>query len=813
MEQKKKSDDNLISFGALDEFDPVAHQFEGPGKEGAASGADEAENFDPNSGAQARSGDGDLLGLGGVASSSVEEPDKKMIYVYHKGEKNCVGWYSDMVAEDIKEAILCACDAIMDGGFVLREVQLADEEEKTEPKEDGRVFEFEQFDQLQNGQTYIIEAAGERDDLKKITGDRFRRLKVQIDPKLHVEAVKAIDRMRRGANLLKHTHYGFPHLRQFQLSDDCKRLIWYSGAKRKEDSMVVEIKLGQQTPVFLHYRLPMLEHLSFSIIHGPKGSKTLDLTCKDEFEFDHWVTGLKAIFYSSKNKQISKEALLAHSKRFQKAMEKNNVGIKLTKLPEVKEKGHVGLDDCIEIVTHTPQQLDTKMERLRERLKTMSQQVSRLDHHSAAEMEVQMLPTNCFAQDPFPYLSLISSYSLHDELRSSSVLLRAEEQTCSDSAPAPGAALLQAGANRTGKDAPKTVDLEKPEDAENEDESEELSDHEESLLKRADVRHAAELELESAIAGKNRRRRSRRRRRTTTTTTTTVDCGSDIESYSIGWDVTGSIDYCAEGLNTGAAAESINSDKCSESTRDKWLFVDQGTSVTCGTSSMSVAYCKVNGNQGYTKLKLEDMGNNKFKMWWYDSSGTARYASRTSGYGGGGIKIADYSNGDSSNFRVYKNAVYSNTCRLSKSDLDVDLSLLTGQGPAYASVFVQDEDAQDEEMEIRRMHELVEQTTQVLQQARNELIALNQRQRSESSASTEAKAKKKETAACKHIDQLLWKAEVDLENVEDMYLRHIDNQKETYSLADFNQRVTRTFSDLEESINTQLDSIKSYFLR
>ena len=25
--------------------------------------------------------------------------------------------------------------------------------------------------------------------------------------------------------------------------------------------------------------------------------KTLDLTCKDEFEFDHWVTGLKAIFY------------------------------------------------------------------------------------------------------------------------------------------------------------------------------------------------------------------------------------------------------------------------------------------------------------------------------------------------------------------------------------------------------------------------------------------------------------------------------------------------------------------------------------
>merc|ERR1712139_178209 len=164
---------------------------------------------------------------------------------------------------------------------------------------------------------------------------------------------------------------------------------------RKEDSViqldeVAEIRLGQTTPVFLHYRLPMLEHLSFSLCYGIKGSKTLDLTCKDEFEFDMWVTGLKALFYHTKNRTISKEALLGHSKRFRKALEKNNVGIKITKLPEVKEKGHVGLDDCIEIVTHTPQQLDTKMERLRERLRTMSQQVARLDQHSNAEMEMDL---------------------------------------------------------------------------------------------------------------------------------------------------------------------------------------------------------------------------------------------------------------------------------------------------------------------------------------------------------------------------------------------------------------------------------------
>lgn len=515
-----------------------------------------------SSAAQASSGVSDLLGLGGETPKAseaelnageaelnaamageltvpVEDIQKIMIYVYYKGEKNIVGWYADTRPSDIKEAVLCACDAIIDGGFVLREVQFTGDD-NAEPTEDGQVFEFEQFDRLQNGQTYIIESAKEREDLKSIVGDRWRRLKVCVDPLMHVEAQKAIERMRRGSNLLKHTHYGFPHLRQFQLSDDKKRLVWYSGAKRKEDSVVMldelqEIRLGQTTPVFLHYRLPMLEHLSFSLIHGPKGSKTLDLTCKDEFEFDHWLTGLKAVFYHFKNKPISKEALLGHSKRFKKALEKNNVGIKLTKLPEVKEKGHVGLDDCIEIVTHTPKQLDTKMERLRERLRTMSQQVARLDVHAAAEMEV-------------------------------------------------------------------------------------------------------------------------------------------------------------------------------------------------------------------------------------------------------------------------------------------DLSLLAGQGPAYAGVFAQDEDAQDEEMEIRRIHELVEQTTQVLQQARNELTQLNQRAKEQSGSSAEnaSKGKKKETAACKHIDQLLWKAEVDLENVEDMYFRHVDNQKDTATpfastVAEVNQRLTRASSDLQDTFSKKLIEIRSWF--
>ncbi|CAK0830709.1 unnamed protein product [Prorocentrum cordatum] len=120
-------------------------------------------------------------------------------------------------------------------------------------------------------------------------------------------------------------------------------------------------------------------------------------------------------------------------------------------------------------------------------------------------------------------------------------------------------------------------------------------------------------------------------------------------------------------------------------------------------------------------------------------------------------------------------------------------------------------------MEIRRMHELVEQTTQVLQQARNELLALNNK-RSEGSAasssndqSAAAKNKKKEAAACKHVDQLLWKAEVDLENVEDMYLRHIDNEKDivtpfSISMADVNRRLSEVSSEVEETMRTTFNS-------
>lgn len=66
----------------------------------------------------------------------------------------------------------------------------------------GLRYEFEEFHKLKNGGTYILEPATERNDLKQYTGDRWRRLRVAIDPMRHVESQNAIKEMKRGSLIL-----------------------------------------------------------------------------------------------------------------------------------------------------------------------------------------------------------------------------------------------------------------------------------------------------------------------------------------------------------------------------------------------------------------------------------------------------------------------------------------------------------------------------------------------------------------------------------------------------------------------------------
>ena len=131
--------------------------------------------------------------------------------------------------------------------------------------------------------------------------------------------------MKDGSNLLKHLNDGYPHIRFFQLSDDCDRIIWYSSSHTIDHSIIKiasieKLEIGQKSVKFLKHPLKGLKHLSFSLYYkNPKlkgGVDTLDLTCKDEYEFDFWIAGFKAILYLKRGMDISKNDLLKHSRIF-----------------------------------------------------------------------------------------------------------------------------------------------------------------------------------------------------------------------------------------------------------------------------------------------------------------------------------------------------------------------------------------------------------------------------------------------------------------------------------------------------------------
>ena len=95
--------------------------------------------------------------------------------------------------------------------------------------------------------------------------------------------------------------FSYPHFRQFQLSEDNTRIIWYSGSshKKAKDTQVDlyhvdELRLGQTTANFARHPAMDLDKSSFSLIYD-HGRSTLDLIAKDPNEFKVWTKGLEAL--------------------------------------------------------------------------------------------------------------------------------------------------------------------------------------------------------------------------------------------------------------------------------------------------------------------------------------------------------------------------------------------------------------------------------------------------------------------------------------------------------------------------------------
>lgn len=345
----------------------------------------------------------------GVPPEQLEEHERRTIYVLHKGETNIVSWMEETPARDVREAILCACDSIADTGFLLRELIpldknqlkamldahenevggqliLVEDNGRNVYYKRGQVFAFEDFHRLEGNKLYYLELSREREDLKSITGDRWRRLLVPIKPFQHVEAQKAIQRMRQGTNLLKHTTLGYPHLRHFQLSADLRRLIWYSAGKSKDQTIiqlanVSQIKIGIDDSVKLN-GLP--QAYTFTVVAGKDG--TYQLAAKDEEEFDLWVTGLKALACWAHGQLINKAQLLSHCRRFRQALQRQDLSVRLD---DKSGTTSFSLINAIKLTTLKKGDLLKKEINLRCRLKAAREKAKLIDIESLGKKQTE----------------------------------------------------------------------------------------------------------------------------------------------------------------------------------------------------------------------------------------------------------------------------------------------------------------------------------------------------------------------------------------------------------------------------------------
>lgn len=274
--------------------------------------------------------------------SSNEEIKKGFVTIIYQDKETQVSWYSDTHFDDTKLALKCACDSLCDSEFELLDLG-------------AKVVDFDTLTELKDGSVFFLRKKIIENSKEVITGnvllDGKRKLLVQIEPLRHLEAQVAVKYMLVGSNLLKHTYKQFPHIRLFQISQDLRRILWYSKSKPLSDSQVsfdsiTEIVSGQTSENFLRYPLPMLEEFSFSIYYKTKTSEiySLDITCKDAREYDLWLIGIKALHAHFNDKIICKNDLLNHSKAYCQQVKSGNISDCSKFLIYSEEKGKYDKD-------------------------------------------------------------------------------------------------------------------------------------------------------------------------------------------------------------------------------------------------------------------------------------------------------------------------------------------------------------------------------------------------------------------------------------------------------------------------------------
>lgn len=110
---------------------------------------------------------------------------------------------------------------------------------------------------------------------------------------------EALTALRKGALLLKHGRHGKPKVHFFRLSACDTLLRWRSASssvKQVRLRNVTEVVGGQTTEVFRRCPLrPSARCFSLRYRDDDGASRTLDLTCADEQQYELWLIGLRVV--------------------------------------------------------------------------------------------------------------------------------------------------------------------------------------------------------------------------------------------------------------------------------------------------------------------------------------------------------------------------------------------------------------------------------------------------------------------------------------------------------------------------------------
>jgi hypothetical protein len=104
----------------------------------------------------------------------------------------------------------------------------------------------------------------------------------------------------QGALLLKHGRHGKPKVHFFRVTSCDTLLRWRSASgsvKQVRLARVTEVVAGQGSEVFRRYPLrePPVRSFSLHYCEEDGSSRTLDLTCADERQFELWHAGLRVV--------------------------------------------------------------------------------------------------------------------------------------------------------------------------------------------------------------------------------------------------------------------------------------------------------------------------------------------------------------------------------------------------------------------------------------------------------------------------------------------------------------------------------------